>query len=192
MALAINKIDALPQRGWVLPIIDAYRQAFGFQDIFPISAMRGIGTEEMLQGLGRLLPEGPPLFPPDVFTDQAERSIVAELIREKVLRFCRQEVPYSTAVVIDEVDESERGEGSTSPGTLKGLVRIMGTIFVERDSQKGIVIGKGGAMLKKLGTEARRDIERLLAAHVYLELTVRVEPEWSQRPDSLSKMGYTR
>jgi GTP-binding protein Era len=190
VVLGLNKIDAI-EKPKLLPLIDAYQKAFPFAEIVPVAGMTGEGTDQLLKLLTRFVPEGPALFPEDVITDQAERVIVAEFIREKILRFCRQEIPYSTAVQVEEFDESDRGEGGTA-GKLKGLIRISAMIFVERDSQKAIVIGKGGAMLKKLGTEARRDIERFLGSRVYLALTVRVEPHWSDRRDALAKLGYVR
>ena len=138
------------------------------------------------------LPEGEPLFDPDMLTDQAERTLVAEYIREQVLRHCRQEIPYSTAVLVDFFDESERepAPGTPPEAKLAGLVRIAASIYVERDSQKAIVIGKQGQMLKTIGTDARKAIQRLLGTHVYLSLRVRVEPRWSERPEGLKKLGY--
>lgn len=188
--LAINKIDLIP-KPLLLPIIDTYRRTLPEAEIFPISASTGDGLPALLDGLRAALPPGPALFPEDMLTDQAERAIVAELIREQVLRHCRDEVPYSTAVAIDHFDESEREpNGPRQPGRLGGLVRIAATIFVERDSQKAIVIGKGARMLKLIGAAARREIERLLGAHVYLSLLVKVERRWSERPDILKRFGY--
>lgn len=190
--LVLNKIDLVP-RPLLLPLIDLYRQEYPFAEIFPISALHRDGVEDLLQLVIRQLPEGEPIFEPDVLTDQAERTLAAELVREQVLRLCRQEVPYSTAVVIDHFDEAERDAKGKKPGKdgLAGLVRIFATIFVERESQKAIVIGKRGQMLKEIGTSARRNIERLLGAHVYLDLRVQVEPRWSERPEGLRRMGYT-
>ena len=188
--LAINKIDLIP-KPLLLPIVDTYRRALPDAEIFPISASKGEGLDQLLQGLCAVLPPGPALFPEDMLTDQAERAIVAELIREQVLRHCRDEVPYSTAVAIDHFDESEREPNApVQPGKIGGLVRIAATIFVERDSQKAIVIGKGARMLKLIGAAARREIERLLGAHVYLSLLVKVERRWSERPDILKRFGY--
>jgi GTP-binding protein Era len=192
VVLAINKIDAIDKR-LLLPIIDAYRQRFPFAAIFPLSALQGDGVAEVEKQLAELLPEGPELFPPDMITDQAERFLVAELIREQILRHCREEVPYSTAVVVDHFDESEREpDKPASPGRLAGLLRIDATIYVERDSQKAIVIGKGGQMLKTIGATARAEIERMLGAHVYLALLVKVEKRWSERQEALRRMGYSR
>jgi GTP-binding protein Era len=188
--LAINKIDALEKK-WLLPIIDAYRRLYPFAEILPLSALQGDGVDLLEKRLAELLPQGPALFPEDMITDQAERFLVAELIREQILRHCREEVPYSTAVVVDHFDESEREPRTPAPkGRLAGLLRIDATVFVERDSQKAIVIGKGGQMLKKIGAAARAEIERLLGAHVYLALLVKVERRWSERREALRRMGY--
>jgi GTP-binding protein Era len=190
VVLAINKIDALEKK-WLLPIIDAYRRLYPFAEILPLSALQGDGVSLLEKRLAELLPEGPALFPEDMITDQAERFLVAELIREQILRHCREEVPYSTAVVVDHFDESEREPRTPAPkGRLAGLLRIDATVFVERDSQKAIVIGKGGQMLKKIGAAAREEIERLLGAHVYLALLVKVERRWSERREALRRMGY--
>lgn len=188
--LAINKIDLI-DKPLILPVIDAYRKALPEAEIFPICARTGEGLPELLAGLAALLPPGPPLFPEDTLTDQAERVLVAELVREQVLRHCRDEVPYSTAVAVDHFDESDREPSApVQAGKIGGLVRIAATIFVERDSQKAIVIGKGAKMLKLIGASARHEIERLLGAHVYLSLLVKVEHRWSERPDSLRRFGY--
>ncbi len=189
--LGINKIDSVPRKEMLLPIIEAYRTQYPFAEIFPISAQTGDGVEALEKALVALLPEGPPLFPPEMVTDQAERFVVAELIREQILAFCREEIPYSTAVVVDHFDESEREpEKPVASGRLGGLVRLDATIFVERDSQKAIVIGKGGQMLKKIGAAARSQIERFLGAHVYLSLLVKVEKRWSERHEALRRFGY--
>ena len=188
--LVINKIDTVPKMV-LLPLIDLYRREFPFAEVIPISAREDDGVEELFRTVLSHLPEGEPLFPEDVLTDQAERTLVAEYVREQVLRHCHQEIPYSTAVVVDFFDESEREPlPGTPPGKLAGLIRISGSIYVERDSQKAIIIGKQGQMLKTIGTDARKAIQRLLGAHVYLSLRVRVEPRWSERPEGLKKLGY--
>jgi GTP-binding protein Era len=190
LALAINKIDRAP-RERILPLIDAYRGELPFLEIVPTSALTGEGVDELFRILLGHLPEGPALFEEDVLTDQAERQLAAEYIREQILRRTREEVPHSTAVVVDLFDESERApRHGAKPGALGGLVRILATIHVERESQKGILIGKGGRMLKEIGTDARKAIERLLGTHVYLELRVAVEPRWSERKEGLRKLGY--
>jgi GTPase len=145
---------------------------------YGISALTGAGIEEFVAVLESMLPEGPLYYPPDEVTDQSERRLIAELIREKVLERTREEVPHSVAVVIDEVQEE--------PHTL----RIFATVHVERDSQKGIVIGKGGSMLKEVGTAARRDIEALLGTHVFLDMKVKVSKDWQQSDTSVVKFGY--
>jgi GTP-binding protein Era len=188
--LVINKVDNI-SKPLLLPIIDLYRQEFPFAEVVPISAREGDGVERLFQTVLQHLPEGENIFDPDMLTDQQERALVAEYIREQVLRHCRQEIPYATAVLIDVFDESEREpRPGTPPGQLGGLIRIAGSIYVERDSQKAIVIGKQGQMLKTIGTDARKSIQRLLGAHVYLSLRVRVEPRWSERPEGLKKLGY--
>jgi GTPase len=188
--LVINKVDTVP-KPVLLPLIDLYRQEFPFAEVVPISAKEDDGVEALFQSVLQHLPEGDNLYPEDVLTDQAERVLVAEYIREQVLRHCRQEIPYSTAVLVDFFDESEREPPpGTPPGKLAGLIRIAASIYVERDSQKAIIIGKQGQMLKTIGTDARKAIQRLLGAHVYLSLRVRVEPRWSERPEGLKKLGY--
>ncbi len=133
--------------------------------------------------MSRLVPEAEEsLFPPDVLTDQAERTLAAEYVREQVMLLTRQEIPYSVAVEVEDFDESQREEG-------RGLVRIAALIYVERKSQKAILIGKGGSMLKKIGTRARENLERLLGCKVFLALTVKVEERWSERVQALRKLG---
>lgn len=189
--LVINKADTI-SKPMLLPLIDMYRHEFPFAEIVPISAKEGDGLELLLKLVMAKLPEGPPLFDAEAFTDQTERALVAELVREQVIALCREEVPYSSAVVIDEFDESEReGHGKSKSRGLSGLVRIFATLYVERESQKGIVIGKSGKMLKEIGQGARARIEQLLGAHVYLSLRVAVEQDWTDRPQGLQKMGYT-
>jgi GTP-binding protein Era len=132
----------------------------------------------------RHLPEAPPMFPPEQWTDRQESDLCAELVREQLLRQTGQEVPYSTAVLIEQFDESQRAVGP------RGLVRIAATVLVERDSQKAIVIGKGGTRLKEIGSAARREMERLLGAKVFLQMHVRVEPGWTRTEKGLRRAGY--
>lgn len=180
--LGINKMDRAP-RETLLPVIEAYKDLLPWADVVPFSALEGENVDELLKALVGHLPEAEqPLFPEDMLTDQAERTLAAEYIREQVMLQTRDEIPYSCAVGIEEFDESQR----TDRG---GLVRISAVIFVERETQKGIVIGKGGQMLKKIGTSARVQMERLLGSKVFLSLTVRVEERWSERPRSLEKLG---
>lgn len=175
--LIINKIDRLP-REHLLPIIEAYQELFDFEQIIPISALKGDGVERLLELFDQAMPEGPALYPPDLLTDLPERFFAAEIVREKLFRRLDQEVPYSTAVTIDSWREHE--EATT----------INATIHVERDSQKGIVIGKGGAQLKEIGTQARQQLERLLNTRVHLKLFVRVEPRWTRSNRAMKKLGY--
>ncbi len=180
--LGINKMDRAP-RETLLPVIDAYQGLLPWAEIVPFSALEGENVDELLKALVAHLPEAErPLFPSDMLTDQAERTLVAEYVREQVMLQTRDEIPYSCAVAVEEFDESQR----TDRG---GLARISAVIFVERETQKGIVIGKGGQMLKKIGTLARQQMERLLGCKVFLSLTVRVEERWSERPRSLEKLG---
>ncbi|MBU8894759.1 GTPase Era [Corallococcus sp. M34] len=188
--LVINKIDSIPKQQ-LLPLIELYRHQFPFAEVVPVSAREGDGVEHLYATVLSHLPEGERLFDEDMLTDQQERVLVSEYIREQVLRHCRQEIPYSTAVMVDVFDESEREpRPGTPPGQLGGLIRIAASIYVERDSQKAIIIGKKGQMLKVIGTDARKSVQRLLGAHVYLDLRVRVEPRWSERPEGLKKLGY--
>jgi GTP-binding protein Era len=181
--LVINKIDAVP-RPALLPLIDRWKDLHDWSEVYPLSALTGENVDGFLDAIARWLPEGPPMFPADQWTDRQETDLVAELIREQLLRQTGQEVPYSTAVLIEVFDESERNVGP------RGLVRIAAAILVERESQKPIVIGKGGARLKEIGTAARREIERLLGAKVFLQLHVRVEPGWTRTEKGLRRAGY--
>jgi GTP-binding protein Era len=188
--LVINKIDTLP-KAKLLPLIDLFRNEFPFAEVVPVSAREGDGVDRLFQVVLQHLPEGEPVFDEEMLTDQQERTLVAEYIREQVLRHCRQEIPYSAAVLVEVFDESEREPLPGTPaGHLAGLIRIAASIYVERDSQKAIIIGKQGQMLKTIGTDARKAIQRLLGTHVYLSLRVRVEPRWSERREGLKKLGY--
>jgi GTP-binding protein Era len=180
--LGVNKMDRAPRTA-LLPVIGAYKDLHGWAEIVPFSALTGENVDTLLGALSRHLPEAEaPLFPPEVLTDQAERQLAAEYVREQVMALTREEIPYSAAVEVEEFDESERREGG-------GLVRVSAVIWVERESQKGIVIGKGGAMLKRIGTQARERLERLLGCKVFLRLTVKVEERWSERDAALKRLG---
>ncbi len=179
VVLAINKVDRV-RKDELLPLIDRYSKLFPFRDIVPLSALTGDGVDELLDTVRGLLPEGPKYFPDDIVSDQPERFIVAEFIREKVFEFTREEIPYSVAVTVESFKEDRN----------KNLVSISAVITVEKDSQKGIIIGRGGAMLKRIGTAARLDIERFLQARVYLELFVRVRKDWTKSPRALKEFGY--
>lgn len=177
--LVINKIDLIP-KGDLLPIMDLYSRLRPFEQIIPISALLGEGVQVLVGEMLKILPAGPRLFPEDMITDLPERFLAAELIREKVFLLTREEVPYATAVAVEEFQE--RGE--------KNLVVIRATIQVERESQKGILIGEKGRMLKEIGRQAREEIEALLGAKVFLELWVKVEKDWREDPRSLRRLGY--
>lgn len=178
--LIINKMDRI-QRDHLLPIIAAYQEVYPFEQIIPISALKKDNVDQLIEAFSQALPEGPALYPPDLLTDLPERFFATEIIREKLFRRLDQEVPYSTAVTIDSWrDQGERG------------VYINATIHVERDSQKGIVIGKGGAQLKEIGIQARGQLEKLLNSRVHLKLFVRVEPRWTRSDKSIRKFGYQR
>ena len=174
--LALNKID-LVAKPKLLPLIDHYRRLMDFVDVVPLSALTGDNVQLVAERLVAHLPEGAPLYPEDFLTDQPERFFVAEMIREQILRQTREEIPYSTAVVVDSFKEGEP------------LVRIEASILVERDSQKGILIGRGGTMLKSIGTAARREIEAFLGTKVYLGLFVKVREGWREDSDLLERMG---
>jgi GTP-binding protein Era len=175
--LALNKIDRI-KKPKLLPLIQLYSQLYNFEEIMPISALRGEGLTELLDAIVRLLPEGPQYFPPEMYTDQPERFLASEIVREKVILHTRQELPYATAVIIDEFEEGE------------SMTRIHASIVVERDSQKPIIIGSGGDMLKQIGTEARRELERLFPPKVFLELYVRVEPHWRDARPMVASLDY--
>ncbi|MED3661530.1 GTPase Era [Ureibacillus sp. FSL K6-8385] len=178
--LVINKIDKIHPDD-LLKIIDEYRGRMDFAEVVPISALEGNNVERLLETIEKYLPEGPQYYPRDQVTDHPERFIISELIREKVLLLTREEVPHSVAVVIDQIRRDEKNEN---------VVHVMATIMVERDSQKGIIIGKGGSMLKEIGTLARRDIEMLLGSKVYLELWVKVQKDWRNKITYLRDFGY--
>lgn len=177
--VVLNKVD-LVDKGWLLPVIQVYAERFPGAEVLPISARKEKGLDQLLEAWARQLPEGPPLFPAEQLTDMSERFVIGEFIREKVFRATRQEVPYGTAVDVERVAESEHGNGK---------VEIFARIIVERDSQKGILIGKKGQMLKHIGTEARQDIQRLLGVPVHLELHVSVAKDWTENPRILREQG---
>lgn len=262
--LVVNKVDRVQEKTALLPLITSYNDALDFEEVIPISALNDEGLDVLVKEISKRLPEGPPLFPAEFSTDMAERFLVAEAIREKLILHTRQELPHSTAVIIEGFDESEREPIETSVGRTgvdgslealaselvtpteeleehelppdqpppihglnnadeeafdeegfaeefgrdldededvapppvaaseprRGLVRIDATIVVERASQKGIVIGKRGSMLKTVGTEARKDIEALLGCRVFLQLWVRVAKNWSKNEKALRQLGY--
>lgn len=176
--LVLNKIDQVhPDQ--LLPIIQDYQSRYDFAELIPISALEGNNVSTLLDVLYKYLPEGPQFYPADQVTDHPERFIVSELIREKALHLTREEIPHSLAVVIEKMERQEENR-----------VHVMATIVVERDSQKGIIIGKRGAMLKEVGKRARQDIEALLGSKVYLELWVKVQKDWRNKSLHLRDFGF--
>ncbi|MFC7783239.1 MAG: GTPase Era [Bacillota bacterium] len=178
--LILNKIDQIHPDA-LLPMIQQYNDLFPFAATVPISALEGNNVDNLLQLLKDQLPEGPQFYPADQITDHPERFIVSELIREKVLHLTREEIPHSIAVVIDKMERKQE----------KDLIDVIATIIVERDSQKGIVIGKQGSMLKEVGKRSRVDIENLLGSKVYLELWVKVQKDWRNRSSTLRDFGFS-
>ncbi|MDQ1145002.1 GTP-binding protein Era [Bacillus sp. SORGH_AS 510] len=177
--LVINKIDQIHPDD-LLPLIQSYQEKYPFKEIVPISALEGNNVERLLDQIKSFLPEGPQYYPADQVTDHPERFIITELIREKALHLTREEIPHSLAVVLDKM---ERQEG-------KNIIHVMATVIVERDSQKGIIIGKQGSMLKEIGKRARVDIENLLGSKVFLELWVKVQKDWRNRMSQLRDYGF--
>jgi GTP-binding protein Era len=177
--LLLNKVDRI-EKPRLLPLIDRYRREFEFAEVFLISALTGEGCFDLVTSWLAHLPEHPPCFAPDQFTDQPERFWVSEVIREKAIYATREEVPYSIAVLIDDFEESEK------------LLKIRATVYVERDGQKAILIGKAGEAIKKIGTQARKELETLLNAHIFVELVVRVQPQWRQNPAIVRQLDWHR
>lgn len=175
--LLLNKIDQLQKKN-LLPIIDRYSKLAEFKDVIPISALTGENTELLTQTVFKYLSEGPMYYPEDQISDQPARAISAEIVREKLILLTREELPYSTAVVIDRFEEQEK------------IDRIYATIFVERESQKGMIIGKGGSLLKQVGSEARRELEAFFERKIYLELHVKVKKDWRDDEDTLRHIGF--
>ena len=176
--LVLNKIDKVKDKGQLLPLIDWYSKEYEFAEIVLVSALKGEAIDNLLEQIVKHLPEGEPIFAEDELTDQSMRSIVGEMVREKILGATGEEIPYVTAVVTEKYDDSE-----------PGVIRIYCAIYVERNSQKAIIIGKGGAKLKKIGTEARADMEKLLGTKVYLQLFVKVVADWRNREKDLDEIG---
>ncbi|MBW2020989.1 MAG: GTPase Era [Deltaproteobacteria bacterium] len=177
--LAINKVD-LVSKATLLPLIEQWQAAYAFRAIVPISALERIQIDELVAEMVAVLPEGPLYYPEDTITDLPERFIAAEMIREKVFRLTSQEIPYGVAVTVESFKER--------PG--KNLVDIYAIIHVERDSQKPIIIGKQGTMLKRIGEQARKDIERMVGCQVFLKLFVRVQKNWTRDTKAIRKFGY--
>lgn len=178
VVLVLNKIDLVKEKAKLLPLIEQYKAVYDFADYVPVSAIKRKGLDELRKVIIERLPEGPAYFPEDHITDQPERFLAAELVREKVLLATRQEVPHSVTVTVDKWEETPR------------ITRIYATIRVERDGQKAIVIGSKGMMLKKIGTLAREEMERLFGIKIYLDLHVRVQPGWREKPAFLNALDW--
>ena len=176
--LIINKVD-LVKKEELLPIIEYYRSIMDFEEIFPVSALNGENVDALLKETVSRMPFSPAYYPDDIVSDQIERDFISEFIREKVYNNTREEIPYSSAVVVEDMTERENGGAY-----------ISATIYLEKDSQKGILVGKGGSMIKKIGRDARFEIERFMGFKVYLELQVKVKPKWRKDIKSLRKLGY--
>jgi GTP-binding protein Era len=177
--LAVNKIDTV-EKAELLNVIEDYRGCYNFAEIFPVSARNAENTDDLLAAVKNILPEGPRYFPEDIVTDQPERQIASELIREKALRYLREEVPHGVAVGIELMKRRADQE----------LVDVEATIYCEKDSHKGIIIGKKGETLKKIGSAARLDIERLLGSPIFLQLWVKVKKDWRNSDFYLKNFGY--
>jgi GTP-binding protein Era len=190
VVLVLNKID-LVSKSALLPLMEKAQNWHDFAAIVPVSAETGDGVDRLEQVILEHLSESDPIYPEDFLTDQAERTLVAEIVREKVLHNTRNELPFSTAVVVDQFDESDRAP-SESVSSRKGLLRLYCTIFVETESQKPIVIGRGGAMIKQIGTEARKELEVFFETKVYLDLRVKVDPDWRNNDRTLDTLGVPR
>lgn len=181
VVLVINKIDTI-EREKLLQVIEQYRKLYNFAEVVPISAMKGSNTDELMQVIKKYLPEGPQYFPGDMITDQPERQIAAEIIREKALYMLQEEIPHGIAVEIMSMKKRQD----------QNMVDIEATIYCEKDSHKGIIIGKQGSMLKKIGSHARRDMERLLGSSIYLQIWVKVKKDWRDSDFLLKNFGYDK
>ncbi len=180
MILALNKIDLIPDKEALLEIIARWSAKLAFAALVPVSARDGTQVDELLEAITRVLPDGPPYFPQNSLTDVSERFIASELIREKIFRLTGEEIPYASAVTVEAFKLSSDEK----------RVSIEATIHLERDSQKGIIIGRKGAMLKRIGSEARQDIERMTGKTVFLKLFVRVQKNWRKDVNSIERFGY--
>jgi len=176
----LNKVDRVRPKSRMLPLIETWQRGYAFAEIIPVSATEGTNCDRLLDLIVRRLPEHPPFFPLDATSDQPETFFVAEMIREKVFHLTREEVPYAVAVRVEELTERER----------PACIYARATIFVEQDSQKGILIGKGGAMLKQIGTAARRDLEAFFGIKVFLQSTVEVRRHWRRDARALREFGF--
>jgi len=177
--LAINKIDLIKKED-LLPLIESYSKLHSFDSIIPISALYGDGLETLREEVKKRLSTGHQFFPPEIRTDKSEEFLIAEVIREKIYYETREELPYSSAVVVERLEEDPE----------RNLINVMAVIYVEKASQKGMIIGKDGRMIKRIGTNARIEIERIFSTKVYLELFVKVEKNWTSDTRSLRRLGY--
>jgi len=175
----VNKVDLLDAEK-TLSQLDVAGHLFGFVEVLPVSSKHGTGIEELLQTIGGLLPEGPRYFPDDMTSDQPENVLVSELIREKALELTHDEVPHSVAVLVEDIKARPEGD----------IVDIEAVLYVERESQKGIIVGKGGRMIREIGTRARQDIEPLIGNKVFLDLRVKVAKDWSKNPEFIKRLDY--
>ena len=178
--LLLNKIDMVKDKAKLLPMIESFRQMHDFEEVIPISALRKQGLENLIQEMIAALPAGPRYFPEDQMTDQPARFMVAEVIREQILQQTSEEVPYATTVVVESFEEDPR------------LTRIAATVYCERDGQKAILVGKGGQMLKKIGTQARLQMEKMLGTRVFLELFVKVKAGWRESREFIDELDWRR
>jgi GTPase len=178
--LILNKIDLIREKSRLLPLIEEYRSLYNFQEVVPVSALKKKGLDTLLGLIVKVLPAGPAHFPEDQLTDQPARFMAAEIVREQVLLNTKEEIPYATTVIVDSFEESPK------------LTRIAATVYCEREGQKGILVGRGGQMLKKIGTAARVQIERMLGMKVFLELYVKVEPGWRDSRAFVDELDWRR
>ena len=178
--LILNKVDLIREKSKLLPMIEEYRKLYNFSEVIPISALKRNGLEALLEMVIAALPAGPAYFPEDHVTDQPARFMAAEIIREQVLVNTSEEIPYATTVIVDNFEEGAR------------LTRVAATIYCEREGQKGILVGKGGLMLKKIGTSARLQIERMMGTKVFLELYVKAEPGWRDSRRFVEELDWRR
>jgi GTPase len=178
--LILNKIDLIREKSRLLPLIEDYRKLYNFAEVIPISALKRKGLDDLLKLVVAALPAGPAYFPEDQITDQPARFMAAEIVREQVLLNTSEEIPYATTVIVENFEEGKK------------LTRIAATIYCERDSQKGILVGKGGQMLKKIGTAARMQIERMVGTKVFLELYVKAEPGWRDSRRFIEELDWRR
>ena len=181
VVLVLNKID-LVAKPRLLPVMDWYRQQGEFQAIVPVSALTGDGVSQLERTILEALPDGEALYPDDYLTDQPERVFAAEVVREKLLRHTSAEIPFSSAVVVDQFEEGDE----------KGIIRLYCSIVVEQESQKPIIIGRGGEMIKRIGTEARQELERFFGTRVFVDLHVKVKPHWREDDRLLDQLGFIR